>query len=85
MTEPYGDDLIWRHKKRGTTYRVLTYVASLQCASAQEVEAMFEDDSFVVYQNTETGAIYVRPYPEFTDGRFEPVDGEFISRDEKQP
>lgn len=67
-------DLIWRHKKRGTTYRVLTYAASLQCSGAPEFEEEFEDDNFVVYQNTETGAIYVRPEPEFRDGRFEVVE-----------
>lgn len=65
---------IWRHKKRGTKYRVLTYVASLQCAEAPEFEAMFDDDHFVVYQSIDTGAIYVRPEPEFMDGRFEIVD-----------
>lgn len=68
------DETIWRHKKRGTTYRVLTYTASLQCASAPEIEGMFEDDNFVVYQNTQTGEIYVRPEPEFRDGRFEVIE-----------
>ena len=67
---------IWRHKKRGATYEILHDNAFMQCASAQEFEDMFEDDWWIVYRNLQTGTVYVRPYEEFRDGRFERVDGE---------
>lgn len=63
----------YRHKKRGTIYEVLTDSASLQCSCAPEVEHLFGDDTFTVYRSVDTGAVYVRPTPEFLDGRFEPV------------
>lgn len=67
----------WRYKKRGSVYEVLTNSASLQCSAAPEFEDMFEEDDWTVYRNVETGAIWVRPTPEFMDGRFERVpDGE---------
>lgn len=61
----------WRHKKRGTVYEIVSTTASLQCSCAPEVEATFEDDTFTVYRNVKTGAVYVRPTEEFMDGRFE--------------
>lgn len=64
---------IWRHKKRGTKYQILTDSASLQCSAAPEFEKLFDEDCFTVYQNVETGAVYVRPTPEFFDGRFEKI------------
>lgn len=64
----------WRHKKRGTTYEIVSETASLQCASVPEVETLFEDDYFIVYRSEQTGADYVRPAPEFLDGRFERLD-----------
>lgn len=68
----------YRHKKRGTEYRILTDSASLQCAAAPEFEKLFDEDCFTVYQNVATGAIYVRPTPEFFDGRFEEIKGEAV-------
>lgn len=62
---------IWRHKKRGTTYEVLSKAATLQCSAAPAFESMFEDDRWTVYRSLKTGAIYVRPTEEFLDGRFE--------------
>jgi hypothetical protein len=62
---------IYRHKKRGTTYEIVTFHASMQCSAAPEFEQMFDDDVWTVYRDTRTGAIYVRPTPEFEDGRFE--------------
>lgn len=64
----------WRHKKRGTTYDIITDTASLQCASVPEFEQMFDDDHWTVYRSEKTGAVYVRPTPEFLDGRFERLD-----------
>ena len=65
---------LWRHKKRGTTYEIIDDSASLQCAAAEEFERMFEDDSWTVYRNINTGAVYVRPTEEFLDGRFEKIE-----------
>ncbi len=62
---------VWRHKKRGTHYEVLTDRASLQCSAAEEFERMFEDDVWTVYRNIETGHVWIRPTEEFLDGRFE--------------
>jgi hypothetical protein len=66
---------LWRHKKRGTVYEIITQDASLQCATWPEMEEMFDDDTFTVYRSINTSAIYVRPTPEFMDGRFEKVEG----------
>ena len=63
----------YRHKKRGTVYEIISDCASLQCSAAPEFEEMFQEDDFTVYRNVDTGAIYVRPTPEFNDGRFEVV------------
>jgi hypothetical protein len=62
---------VWRHRKRGTTYEVLTEGASLQCSAAPEFESAFEDDCWTVYRSLQTGTYYVRPTAEFQDGRFE--------------
>jgi hypothetical protein len=64
----------WRHKKRGTTYEIISDVVSLQCASAPEFEDMFAEDYWTAYRNVETGATYVRPTAEFLDGRFEKIE-----------
>lgn len=63
----------WRHKKRGTVYEIVDAYASLQCSAAPEFEQMFEDDHWTIYRNVATGAVWMRPTPEFIDGRFEPV------------
>ena len=63
----------WRHKKRGTVYEVITDSASLQCSAAEEFEIMFDDDTWTVYRNVETGHIWVRPTEEFLDGRFDRI------------
>jgi hypothetical protein len=64
----------YRHKKSGGEYEIITDSASLQCSAAPEFEKLFDEDCFTVYQNIATGAIYVRPTPEFFDGRFEQID-----------
>jgi hypothetical protein len=64
----------YRHKKRGTTYEIITHDASMQCSAVPDFEGMFEDDNWTVYRNVDTGAIYVRPTDEFMDGRFERIE-----------
>lgn len=54
----------YRHKERGTTYQVL-YFATMQ------TEGDLDNARVVVYQGEQNSAIYVRPYNEFFDGRFE--------------
>lgn len=66
--------VVWKHKKRGTIYEIITDAASLQCASCPEFEEQFDNDNWTVYRNLHTGAIYVRPAEEFHDGRFEQVE-----------
>ncbi len=65
---------LWRHKKRGTVYEIVTEHAHLQCSSEPDMEHRWDDEAFVVYRNTKTAAYYVRPYQEFFDGRFEAVN-----------
>ncbi len=64
---------LWRHKKRGTVYEVVTDSASFQCSAARDMETLFEDDDWTVYKNVATGSWHVRPTPEFLDGRFEQI------------
>lgn len=64
---------LWRHKKRGTVYEIVTENASLQMSSDLDIEHRWDDEAFVVYRNIKTGAMYVRPYMEFFDGRFEAI------------
>jgi len=64
----------WRHKTRQTVYEIVSTTASLQCATAPDFEAAFEDDVWIVYRNVATLADSVRLKEEFLDGRFERVE-----------
>ena len=57
-------EALYRHVKRGTIYRVLHF-ATLQ------VEGPLDEAVVVVYQDVDTGSVWVRPQAEFFDGRFE--------------
>lgn len=57
---------IYRHKKRGSLYRVLE-IATMQCSVPD-----LDDNLAVVYEDMD-GGVWVRPLAEFQDGRFEPV------------
>ncbi|WP_341893796.1 hypothetical protein [Ferrovibrio terrae] len=55
----------YRHKKRGTLYRVITDQATLQA-----VGTIPDETQMVVYRGQD-GMMWTRPYVEFHDGRFE--------------
>lgn len=65
-TEP-GEAERWqpthRHKKRGSTYRVIA-------EGRLQVDADLDNEKVVVYRG-EDGQVWVRPTYEFNDGRFE--------------
>lgn len=63
---PEGWHPTYRHKKRGTTYRVIGE-ARVQCDMA------LKDMAHVVVYEGEDGAKWVRPTAEFDDGRFEEI------------
>lgn len=56
----------YRHRIRGSTYRVL-----FEAAKAQSSIVELEDMTMVVYQGEADGLVWVRPALEFFDGRFE--------------
>jgi hypothetical protein len=58
----------YRHKVRGTTYRVL-----YEAAKASSIISALDEMTMVVYQSEEDGLVWVRPASEFFDGRFELV------------
>ncbi len=57
-----------RHKKRGSTYRVIGR-GELQSSSPTEEGAML-----VAYRCEADGRLWIRPANEFDDGRFETLD-----------
>lgn len=66
-------DKLWRHKKRGTIYEIVTDCASLQCAAEPQFESVYANEDWTVYRNVTTSAVWIRPTKEFLDGRFEPI------------
>lgn len=58
---------MWRHKKRGTTYNILTE------GTMQHSNPMVDFTDVVVYQDINSGRVWVRPKSEFYDGRFEKI------------
>ena len=59
----------YRHKIRGTTYRVL-----FEAAKARSSIVALENMTMVVYQAEADGLVWVRPALEFFDGRFEKIE-----------
>lgn len=62
---------LWRHKQRGTVYRVLHNNVPMQ--ENRTKGRALDDEPMVVYQDVGSGAVYVRPVVEMWDGRFEAV------------
>jgi hypothetical protein len=62
-----GQVRLVRHKKRGSTYRVVGTALLQAAAPVGEACAM------VVYRDVDKGTLWVRPESEFDDGRFEEV------------
>lgn len=62
---------LWRHKKRGTVYRILHNNITMQ--EEQTEGRRLDDEPMVVYQDVKSGAVYVRLVVEMWDGRFEQV------------
>lgn len=58
---------LWRHKKRGSVYRVIDGSAQVQ---APEDSGLTDYEVVVVYQS-KAGETWVRRHSEFLDGRFE--------------
>lgn len=58
--------MLYRHKMRGTSYRILHDGATLQCKSPA-----MDGKSAVVYQDIIDSSVHVRATDEFYDGRFE--------------
>ena len=57
----------FKHVKRGTSYEVVA-LGSIQTSQP------IGDDCYVVIYRGENGHHWVRPYVEFDDGRFEPIE-----------
>lgn len=70
-------ETIYRHKKRGTTYRIL-HKAKFQYSASEEfdysgtINFYLDDTGVVVYQDVDDPTkVWVRPWDQFFDGRFE--------------
>lgn len=67
---------LYRHKKRGTTYRIIADV-TMQCSGPGEhLVATLDDKPIVVYQDVDTYKLWARLKSEFFDGRFEELTDE---------
>jgi len=55
---------LYRHKKTGNVYRVVLADCRIEATNTEAVAYQRDDDHASV--------VWVRPYTEFTDGRFEP-------------
>lgn len=72
---------LYRHKKRGTTYRLLGigkmqaewWRDSLVNAELEPLRARMDMAPVAIYRSESDGSLWVRPKDEFEDGRFEKV------------
>ena len=58
----------WRHKNRGTTYTIIDSHTLVQCE-----KPLTDNETVLLYRDTESGKWAVRRSNEFHDGRFERV------------
>lgn len=65
---------IYRHKKTGKLYKVLTHEMRIQCSTDPVTEAKFKNDEWTAYKRFGGNEIYFRLTNEFLDGRFESID-----------
>lgn len=69
---------VWRHKKRGSLYRIGAIGALLQCSTYEAVEDKVGLSPWVIYfseaPRDKEEHVYIRLESEFLDGRFELVD-----------
>lgn len=61
-----ASDAVWQHKKRGGEYRVEAF-------GKVQTDVPLVDYADVVVYRGKDGKVWVRPYGEFYDGRFEPL------------
>jgi hypothetical protein len=61
MAELHEESLIWRHKKSGGLYKIVSRDAFLENSMVKAV----------VYESLWDGQVWVRPASEFFDGRFQ--------------
>ena len=62
---------LYRHRKRGTTYRILHGDEYGTCFASSSSVAQIDHEPMIVYQDIADGRVWVRPRSEFFDGRFE--------------
>lgn len=67
---------LYRHKKTGDVYEVLTQTAKVQLSSHPDIEDNLDITDFTVYRDVLHQGIYIRPTFEFMDGRFEKLYSE---------
>lgn len=70
---------IYRHKKRGTTYRV---IGRGELQNAVKGLVFTEGQTMVAYQSLEDGRVWFRLAVEFDDGRFEEISSPTLQADE---
>lgn len=70
---------LYRHKKRGTTYRILHGHEYGDCTASSATVAQIDHEPMVVYQDIADGRVWVRPRSEFFDGRFEELTERSLS------
>lgn len=64
---------VWRHKKRGSVYEIVSATASIQCSADVHIQS-YEDEDWIAYKPYGAGSggmLYFRMKEEFLDGRFE--------------
>jgi hypothetical protein len=67
MSDPKPTGAKWRHARRGTTYEVVGE------GRFQADSGKYDDGTVVIYRGDD-GQVWVRPWVEFMDGRFERLE-----------